>query len=54
VWGHGRVLRSSGGGSPWRVVCEFPADCIFSACCEVVELVEALEEPATSDIADGE
>jgi hypothetical protein len=53
VRGYGRVHRPSGEGTPSRVVCDFSAYYIFRAGREVVELVEALEEPATSDKANG-
>jgi hypothetical protein len=53
VRGYVRVHRPSGGGNPSRVVCDFSVYHIFRAGREVVEFVEALEEPPTSDLAGG-
>jgi hypothetical protein len=44
---HGRVVRSSGGHSPYPLVGKFPTDYIFCASGEVVDMVEAFEEPTT-------
>jgi hypothetical protein len=47
------VVRSSCGRSPSRVMGEFPADYILRASCEVVDVVEAFEEPWASYYAGG-
>jgi hypothetical protein len=44
---HGRAVRASGGRSPSRVVGKFPTDYIFSTSGDLIDLVEAFEEPTT-------
>jgi hypothetical protein len=51
VWWHGRVFHSIGVRSPSRMVGKFPAYYIFSTSDEVVDLVEAFEEPTTGNRA---
>jgi hypothetical protein len=51
---HGRRFRSTCGRNPSRVMGDFSADYIFRASCEVVDLVEAFEEPSASYVEGGE
>jgi hypothetical protein len=53
VWWHGRVVRSSCGRSPSRVMGVFPADFTFKASGEVVGLLETFKEPLASSKAGG-